>query len=103
MTLPAASTFYLDESGNSGDLARPGTAMDFSGQQIFALAAIGVRDAEALDDELDRLRQDYRVQGPELKSTAVKGKPGLVVELAAFLRRHEMPVLIETVDKRFMI
>lgn len=103
MTLPAASTFYLDESGNSGDLARPGTAMDFGGQQIFALAAIGVRDAGALDDELDRLRRDYRIQAPELKSTAVKGKPGLVVELAAFLRRNEMPVLIETVDKRFMI
>ena len=87
-----AATFYLDESGNSGDLARPGAALDFGGQAIFTLASIGVRDVNALETELKRLRQRYRVQAPELKSTAVKNRPELVGELVSFLRGHELPV-----------
>lgn len=98
-----AATFYLDESGNSGDLARPGAAMDFGGQAIFTLASIGVRDARALEAELARLRHDYRVQAPELKSSMVRTRPELVGELVSFLRAHDLPVLIEVVDKRFMI
>jgi uncharacterized protein YejL (UPF0352 family) len=98
-----ASIFYLDESGNSGDLTRSGRDMDFGGQEIFALASIGTDDPDALARELERLRQHHRVQAAELKSSALKSKPALVGELLAFLRRHELPLLVEVVDKRFMI
>jgi hypothetical protein len=101
--LAPAATFYLDESGNSGDLARPGAAMDFGGQAIFTLASIGVRDARALEAELERLRRHYRVQAPELKSSLLRNRPELAGELISFLREYELPVLIEVVDKRFMI
>lgn len=102
-SLAPAATFYLDESGNSGDLARPRAAMDFGGQAIFTLASIGVRDAPTLAAELERLRQRYRIQAPELKSSAVRNRPELVDELISFLREHELPVFVEVVDKRFMI
>lgn len=98
-----ASVFYVDESGNSGDLARSGHDVDFGGQEIFVLAGIGVDDSDVLVRELERLRHHYRVQTAELKSSALRNKPALVGELLAFLRRHEMPLLVEVVDKRFMI
>lgn len=100
---PLASTFYLDESGNSGDLARPGAAMDFGGQQIFTLACIGTREPEALTKELERLRHTNRVQASELKSSALKGKPALMRDLIAYLARESLPLFVEVVDKRFMI
>lgn len=101
--LAPATTFYLDESGNTGDLARAGTTMSFGGQATFTLASIGVRDVHAIGVELERLRQRHRVQAQELKSSTVRSKPELVGELVSFLREHELPVLIEVVDKRFMI
>ena len=100
---PLASTFFLDESGNSGDLARPGAAMEFGGQQIFTLACIGARDPEALAGELERLRHAHRIQASELKSSALKGKPALIRDLIAYLVRESLPLFVEVVDKRFMI
>jgi hypothetical protein len=34
------SNFYIDESGNTGDVLRSGVNYDFSGQPIFSLACI---------------------------------------------------------------
>lgn len=102
---PSAQTsiFYLDESGNSGDLTRSGRDMDFGGQEIFVLASIGTDDPDALARELEHLRHHHRVQAAELKSSALKNKPALVRDLLAFLRLQELPLLLEVVDKRFMI
>ena len=36
------ATYYIDESGNSGDLAKYDTLVGFGDQPFFALAAIGV-------------------------------------------------------------
>jgi hypothetical protein len=95
--------YFLDESGNTGDLARPGERFDFGRQEVFTLACLGVQDAPALDAELIKLKQKHRVQAAELKSSSVRDKPALVTDLAAHIALHDLPVMIEVVDKRFMI
>ncbi|HEX8194188.1 MAG TPA: hypothetical protein VF552_14940 [Allosphingosinicella sp.] len=102
-TSQPADTFYVDESGNSGDLARSDASMDFGRQEIFTLACVGARGQHSFSAEIERLRRDYRIQSAELKSSAVRGKPALVRELATFLGDQRLPLMIEVVDKRFMI
>ncbi len=38
-------TFYLDESGHSGDVVNHGERYDFKGQPFFVLAAVGIENA----------------------------------------------------------
>lgn len=95
--------YYLDESGSTGDLARPGARFDFGQQQIFTLACLGVDDEIALGLEIARLKTCHLIQASELKSASVIKKPGLILDLLEYLDRHRLPVLIEVVDKRFMI
>lgn len=94
-------TYYLDESGSSGDLVSAGESFDFARQPVFALACIGVHDMPDLENEINRLKARHRVQSEELKSTAVKYKPAFVTEMAAYLELKRLPVFIEVVDKRF--
>ena len=94
-------TYYLDESGSSGDLVKAGVSFDFAQQPVFALACIGVYDMADLENEINRLKALHRVQSAELKSTAVKDKPDFVTEMAAYLGLKRLPVFIEVVDKRF--
>jgi hypothetical protein len=95
--------YYLDESGNSGDLARPGKDFDFAQQQIFSLACLGVEDSHALGAEITKLKTAYRIQAPELKSSLVRDKPKLIIELVDYIERNELPLFIELIDKRFFI
>jgi hypothetical protein len=95
--------YFLDESGNSGDLARPGRRFDFGQQEVFTLACLGVPDAAALGEELTRMKVTHRVQAAELKSSSVRDKPGLILDLAECVQRMGLPLFVEVVDKRFMI
>ncbi len=95
--------YFLDESGNTGDLARPGSRFDFGQQEVFVLSCLGVGDVSALGDELNRLKSVHRVRAPELKSSSLRDKPGLVVDLADYVARTRLPLMTEVVDKRFMI
>lgn len=95
--------YYLDESGSTGDLARFGVRFDFGQQQVFTLACLGVDDEDALGLEIERLKTCHRIQARELKSASAIKKPELVVDLLEYLRRNRLPLIIEVVDKRFMI
>lgn len=97
------SRYYLDESGNSGDLARSGAQLDFAGQEMFALACVGVDDEDALGCELTRLAERYRVRSTEISSMALRKKPDFVSDLITYLIERDLPVMIELVDKRFMV
>jgi hypothetical protein len=97
------NNYYLDESGSTGDLARPGARFDFGQQQVFTLACLGIDDEKALGLEIERLKTCHRIQASELKSASVIRKPELVVDLLEYLERRRLPLLIEVVDKRFMI
>jgi len=95
--------YYLDESGSSGDLVKSGNRFDFGQQQICTLACVGVGDEDALGREIDRLKARYRIQAPELKSSSTRDKPELVAALAGYLGTNHWPLMVEVVDKRFMI
>ena len=95
--------FYLDESGNTGDLGKVGAHPSFGGQRLFTLACIGIDDLAALGDEVDRLKALHRLQGTELKSTKTKSKPRFVSDLARFLHDRDWPVFIELVDKHYYV
>jgi hypothetical protein len=94
--------YYLDESGNTGDLARSRGALDF-GQSVFVLACIGVEPDVDLKKEIQRLRDKYRLQGAELKSTAMREKPQFVTDLAEHLGATGCPMFVEVVEKRFLL
>lgn len=82
---------------------RSGTRFDFGQQEVFALSCLGVADIPNLGEELNRLKRVHRVQAPELKSTFVRDKPKFVSDLASYIEGAGLPLMIEVVDKRFMI
>lgn len=97
------SRYFLDESGHGGDLVSS-SALDFSGQPIFALAAIGIADEDALVTELDRLRLHYRCGEGELKSSSLGAKlPAVAFDLAQWLIAHGGVHFIELVEKRHFL
>lgn len=95
--------FYLDESGSTGDVAKVGAQLDFGGQPIFVLAAIGVRDNIALAAELRRLANVHGVVGAELRSTNLVEKPEVAGGIADYLLATDSPLFVEMMDKRFLM
>ncbi len=95
------SSYFIDESGHSGDLASA-KSLDFADQQVFALACIGVIDEAGLAAELDRLRAVHRCGPDELKSS-MSALPGFVLDLADYFEARDCPLFIELVDKRYFI
>lgn len=95
--------YFIDESGNSGDVIKSGKRLDFDGQPVFTLACVGVEDEEALSSELARLKSAYRVSPDELKSVSLAKRPEMMLELIGYLERIGAPVMIEAVDKRYLI
>jgi len=96
-------TYYLDESGNSGDLTNTGKAFDFNGQPVFTLACVGVDDTEGLATEVRRLKAAHGLGEAELKSKSLASHPGLALDLVSYLKRVGASVFVEVVDKRFII
>lgn len=95
--------YFIDESGHGGDLASS-TSLDFSGQPIFALACVGVRDVGSLGDELDRLRSSHRCGPGELKSSAVGAKlPAIAFDLTRWLVENDAALFVELVEKRYFL
>jgi hypothetical protein len=103
-SMPKVTThYYLDESGSSGDLARPGAAFDFGQQEVFTLACLGVDDPASLGAEIDRFASRNRVNKPDFKSSEVWTKPAVTGELVHCITAAELPSMMEVMDKRFMV
>ncbi|CAG2144852.1 DUF3800 domain-containing protein [Cupriavidus plantarum] len=98
-----AWTFYLDESGHSGDAVKAGDRFDFKDQPFFVLAAVGLRDEKALSEKLSELRQKYRLPSGELKAKSLVSKPSFVGDLVTWLCKQELPIFVELVDKKYFI
>lgn len=95
--------YYLDESGNTGDLIKSDFSLRFGGQPLFSLACIGVDNEKVIADKLSELKLKYGVVN-ELKSSEIYAlKPELYLELAKYLVRNRVPILVELVDKRFCL
>lgn len=98
-------TFFLDESGHSGDAIHSGTAFDFEDQPYFALAAVGMVDEHAMNESVKELRAKHRAPAGELKSKSkwIQNNPGFVADLLSFSREAKLPIFVEVVDKRYFL
>jgi hypothetical protein len=101
--LTGAWRYFLDESGNSGDLTKPGTSFTFDGQEVFVLAAVGVRDPDVLAALLAVLKARHKVQAAELKFDSVRKKPRFIADLLDELKAIDARLAFEVVDKRHFI
>lgn len=96
--------FYIDESGNTGDLARTSADLDFGGQVVFSLAAVGIVNESNLSEELSALRKKHKVQAAELKlSKILKRKPDFALDVVELLVRNHFPFFVEIVDKKYQL
>ena len=99
-----ALNYYIDESGNSGDVLSSGENYNFNGQPVFSLACIGVDNVDNLKQFISNLKIKYRIQGSELKSTKIyKNKPSFIVDIVEYLGKEKIPIFIEVVDKKYYI
>ncbi|MBP0714263.1 DUF3800 domain-containing protein [Burkholderia sola] len=98
-------TFYLDESGHSGDMVNSGKAFDFQGQPYFALAAVGLKneDESEVARHIAELRDKHRIPPGELKSKSLVSKPKFVADVIDHLFAIKSPLFVELVDKRYFI
>lgn len=96
-------SFYIDESGHSGDLVKTGNAYDFLDQPYFSLACVGVDDEQRLMHLVGELKIRHRLPPGELKSKGLVSKPAFVAELIETILREHLPVFVEVVDKRYFV
>jgi hypothetical protein len=96
-------SFYIDESGHSGDVVNSGTAYDFVDQPYFVLAALGIEDEASLVQQIAALRVAHRVPAGELKSKSLQSRPAFVSDLVSFVCNQKLPFFVEVVDKRYFV
>lgn len=96
-------SFFIDESGHSGDAVNSGTAFDFVDQPYFVLAAIGIEDESLLAQQIDALRVAHRMPAGELKSKSLQSRPAFVSDLLSFVCDQKLPFFVEVVDKRYFV
>jgi hypothetical protein len=96
-------TYFIDESGNSGDLANPGPTFAFDNQEIFTLVAVGVEEPNVLSGLVTALKSKHRIQAPELSFDSVRKKPAFMSDLFDALDDLNANLISEVVDKRYFI
>lgn len=99
--------YYIDESGNTGDLIVTEENTNFSSQEYFTLACIGLDTSKLseLFEHIEKLKKKYKIQSRELKFSKVKGlfgkKIGFMLELTKYI--EESDFVIEVVDKKYIV
>lgn len=96
--------YYLDESGNSGDLINKKLDLSFGNQPIFTLACVGLLDAEETKRHINEIKIKHYVSDVELKSSTLYFQhPELFTDIFSFLSNKQYPILVELVDKKYCI
>lgn len=95
--------YYIDESGNTGDLSAVKIDSYFTEQRMFALAAFGCTLDQDFNDKFGALKTAHRIQAPEIKSKLAYEKPHFIIDLLDLLETRRCPVFIEIVDKHFFV
>jgi hypothetical protein len=98
-------TFFIDESGNSGDLIRRDKVdFSFANQPRFALSCIEISDQDELSKLVSNLKLKYNVQGDELKAKNIyTSSPEFMLDLFSYISDKRLAFFIELVDKKFFI
>ncbi|KAH2824609.1 hypothetical protein KXW08_007872, partial [Aspergillus fumigatus] len=99
----APAEYYIDESGNTGDLSTVKIDSYFVEQRMFALAAFGCTLDQDFTDKLGALKKAHRIQSSELKSKQAYDKPRFIFDLLDLLETRRAPIFIELVDKHFFV
>lgn len=99
--------YFLDESGNTGDLINKKNDMGFSNQPIFTHSCIGVdsNKIEDLKSFITDLKKRHKIEDlVELKSQDYYIKnPQLIYEIVAYIVDKKLPIICEVMDKKYNI
>ncbi|WP_421670295.1 DUF3800 domain-containing protein [Rahnella sp. EDr1-12] len=99
--------YYLDESGNTGDLINKKNDMGFAKQPIFSHSCIGIEDINLpnLTDFIIDLKRRYQIDEKlELKSQDHYIKnPYLVFEIIEYIVDNDLPIICEVMDKKYNV
>ena len=99
----APLAYYIDESGNTGDLTKAGGETYGFEQRMFTLAAVGCELDDAFMERFNVLRTAHRMQPPEVKSRQAYERPQFVSDLLDLLEERGCPIFIEAVDKHYFV
>lgn len=95
--------YYIDESGNTGDLTTAGIETYGFEQRMFTLAAVGCDLDDAFMERFKVLRTAHRIQSPEVKSRQAYERPQFLSGLLDLLEERGCPIFIEAVDKHYFV
>lgn len=102
-TSSAPVAYYIDESGNTGDLTTASIASYGREQRMFTLAAVGCDLDAAFHGRFEALKKAHRIQSPEVKSKQGYDRPQFVSGLLDLLEERGCAIFIEAVDKHYFI
>jgi hypothetical protein len=95
--------YFIDESGQTGDVARLNTLSGFNDQPVFCLAAVGVADELSLEREINCLRDKHGIRLDELKSAARRERPEFTFDVVKLICTERYPFFLEIVHKKFFL
>ncbi|MBD8475018.1 DUF3800 domain-containing protein [Pseudomonas sp. CFBP 8770] len=97
-------TYFIDESGNTGDLILGGETLSYGGQPYVGLGCLGIKDLTQFEADISALKLKHRIQSNDLKSTNIyKSKPAFILDLVKLIANNKTPFLIELVEKKFFV
>jgi hypothetical protein len=95
--------YFVDECGQTGDIARLNALSGFSDQPIFCLAAIGVAAEPSLGEGINRLKEKHGIRLGELKSAARRERPEFAYEVVRLVCTERYPFFLEVMDKKYFL
>jgi hypothetical protein len=95
--------YFIDESGQTGDVATINALSGFYDQPIFCLAAVGVEDELSLEQKISRIREKYRLRFDELKSSARRERPEFTYDIVRLICIERYPFFLEVMDKKYFL
>lgn len=96
--------YFIDESGNTGDIATQQALTGFAEQPFFSLACIGIDNKKRIDNFAKELIKKHKIQANELKSTNIcTRKRYIIQEVIEFLIDNKCKILVEIVNKRYQL
>jgi Protein of unknown function (DUF3800) len=98
-----ATSYYIDESGHTGDLAQCDDSLKFDDQPVFSMASIGVADQVSFEKEMQRLVLKHKISTTELKSSSLRRNASIVSDAINFVCSTRLPYFIEVVDKKYFL
>lgn len=98
--------FYIDESGNTGDIFGIDFYKKLLNQPYFVSVAIGINGEKKieLESKIKEIFSKYTKVNKEIKcKDFYKKRPELIMECVEFIQNNNIPFFVDTVDKKYSI